>query len=271
MRIKIRIRIKIKIKIKIENGLKRPACRLLWLCATLAGMGLFCADAAPPPGNVPAIIQRNYEAARRHYESNPDDDQAAWQFGRACFDRAEFPRDDAERASLANEGMAACRKAIAHQTNLAAGHYYLAMNLAQLARTKWLGALPLVGQMENEWKTALALDEKMDYAGPDRYLGLLYRDAPGWPVSLGDTSKARRHLERAVELSPNFPENHLNLIESYLTWNENSAAARAAEKLRLLWPAARKEFAEEYWEESWKDWSRRLVKIQARLNPRPKK
>jgi tetratricopeptide (TPR) repeat protein len=251
--------------------LSSPACRLLWFCATLAGVSPLCADAAPPPGNVPAIIQRNYEAARRRYEANPDDDQAAWQLGRACFDRAEFPRDNAERASLANEGIAACEQVIARQTNLAAGHYYLAMNLAQLARTKLLGALPLVGRMENEWKIALTLDEKIDYAGPDRYVGLLYRDAPGWPVSVGDNGKARKHLRRAVELSPNFPENHLNLIESYLAWNESSAAARAADKLRLLLPEARKEFTGEYWDESWKDWNSRLEKIQARLNPRPEK
>jgi len=236
---------------------------------TLAGMALFIAHSAPP--DVPAIIQRNYDAALHRYESNPNDDEAAWQFGRACFDRAEFSRDNAERARLANEGMAACRKVIARQPRLAAGHYYLAMNLAQLARTKLLGALPLLGQMETEWKTALALDEKMDYAGPDRFVGLLYRDAPGWPVSLGDTGKARQHLVRAVELYPNFPENHLNLIESYFSWNEPSAASSALEKLRAILPAARKEFAGEYWEESWKDWNQRLEKIQARLAARPKK
>jgi hypothetical protein len=252
-----------------RRGLKRSARCLLWFCAALAGMALPSADAGPPPVSVPAIIQRTYDDARHLYQVDPDNDQAAWQFGRACFDRAEFSRDDTERGRLANEGMAACRKVILRQTNLAAGHYYLAMNLAQLARTKLLGALPLLGQMENEWKTALALDEKMDYAGPDRYVGLLYRDAPGWPVSLGDTAKARRHLLRAVELSPNFPENHLNLIESHFTWNENGAAGRAAEKLRLLWPAARKEFVGEYWEVSWKDWNQRLEKIEARLNPPP--
>jgi len=264
------IRIRITIKTKIRSCWKRPIARLLWLCATLAGMAPLAADATPPPANVPAIIQRNYDAARRRHESNPGDDQAAWQFGRACFDRAEFSRDSAERASLADAGMAACRKVIARQPNLAAGHYYLAMNLAQLARTKLLGALPLLHQMESEWLTALALDEKMDYAGPDRYVGLLYRDAPGWPISLGDSAKARRHLARAVELSPNFPENHLNLIESYFSWNEPKAAARAAEKLRLAWPAARQEFAGEYWLASWKDWNQRLEKIKARLDARPR-
>jgi tetratricopeptide (TPR) repeat protein len=165
--------------------------------------------------------------------------------------------------------MTACRTLIARQPNLASGHYYLAMNMAQLARTKLLGALPMLSQMESEWKTALALDDKMDYAGPDRYVGLLYREAPGWPVSLGDAGKARQHLLRAVELSPNFPENYLNLIESYIAWDEPGAARVAAEKLRLLWPSAHKEFVGEYWEESWKDWNRRLEKIEAKLNPRP--
>ena len=115
------------------------------------------------------------------YEANPGNDDDACQLGRACFDRAEYSRDSSERAALANEGIAACRRVIARQPNLAAGHYYLAMNMAQLARTKLLGAFPLLSHMEAGWKTALALDERMDYAGPDRYLGLLYRDAPAGP------------------------------------------------------------------------------------------
>ena len=150
-----------------------PFQRLVWFFTTLAGMTVLSTQATPPPVDVPAVIERNYEAARSLHTKNPDDDQAAWQFGRACFDRAEFSRDDAERAHLANEGMTACRNVIIHQPKLAYGHYYLGMNLAQLARTKLLGALPLLSQMENEWKAALALDEKMDHAGPDRYVGLL--------------------------------------------------------------------------------------------------
>jgi tetratricopeptide (TPR) repeat protein len=265
------LKIKIMIMIRIKKGLTKPVCRLLWFCAIVAWMTPLRASAAPSPGFVPAIIQRNYDAARRNYESNPDDYQAAWQLGRACFDRAEFSRDTAERASLANEGIAASRKALAHQPGLAPGHYYLSMNLAQLARTKLLGALPLLSEMENGWLAARTLDEKMDFAGPDRYVGLLYRDAPGWPVSLGDTRKARKHLLRAAELCPNFPENYLNLIESYLGWNEYCPADRALAKLQAIWPDAHKEFTREYWDESWKDWNQRLKKIQSRLNSRLEK
>lgn len=240
----------------------KMAMKKCW-CVALAVWVPFSGWAGPPP--VPAVIQRNYEAARRFYQDHPADDQADWQLGRACFDRAEFARDDAERARLAEEGIDACRKVTARRPALAAGHYYLGMNLAQLARTKLLGALPIVNQMESEWKTALALDEKIDYAGPDRLLGLLYRDAPRWPISVGDAGKAHQCLARAVEACPNYPDNYLNLIESDLTWNEPAAAARALKQLRQILPAARKEFTGEYWEPAWKDWNERLEKIQAKL------
>lgn len=256
-------------RLKLSLHLKTSVVCLRWFFATLASLAALRAPAAPPPPVVPPIIQRNYDSARHRYETNADDVEAAWQLARACFDRAEYPRRDSDRANLANEGIAACRKALVRQPHFAPLHYWLAMDLAQLARTKVFGALSVVNQMDIEWKITLTLDEKIDYAGPHRFLGLLYRDAPGWPVSVGDKAKARQHLLRAVELFPNFPENHLNLIETYLQWNETDAARRATEKLGQIWSAARKEFSEEYWDESWKDWTQRLEKVHAKLNARP--
>ena len=100
------------------------------------------------------------------------------------------------------------------------------MNLGQLARTKGLGALKLVNQMEHEFTRARDLDEQLDWAGPDRNLGLLYRDAPAIG-SIGSRTKAREHLKRAVELAPQYPENRLNLIEAYLQLGR-TATTRAA-------------------------------------------
>jgi tetratricopeptide (TPR) repeat protein len=248
-----------------RSGWKRPVCLLALIGVILGGLTSLAA-----PSVVPAVIERNYEAAHRQYELKPNDNDAAWLLGKACFDRAEFARDDAERASLANEGGAACRKLIARAPNLAAGHYYLALNLAQLARTKLMGALALLGEMASECKASINLDETMDYAGADRFLGLLYRDAPGWPLSLGDYNKARRYMERAARLSPNYPENDLNLAETYLDHHDYDAAARVADKLRVIWPAARKEFTGEYWAVSWADWIPRYEKIQGRLASWPR-
>jgi tetratricopeptide (TPR) repeat protein len=186
-------------------------------------------------------------------------DAAAWQFARACFDLADFATNDTQRAAIARQGIAACRDLLAHETNSAPGHYYLAMNEGQLAQAEApsLAAYRLVRQIEREFKTAADLDKSFDHAGPERCLGLLYRDAPGWPVSIGSRRKAREWLEQAANLAPDYPENHLNLAESFLQWHDSDEAKSELTTLDTLWPDARKKFTGEKWEQSWDDWSTR--------------
>lgn len=224
------------------------------------------ADATTPAGRA----RKAFLTARARFQRETNSVEAPWHFGRACFDWAEFAENDAQRESIANEGIAACRQLIAREPKLAAGHYYLGMNLGQLARTKLLGALKIVEEMEHHFKTARALDAKFDFGGPDRNLGLLYFDAPGWPTSIGDKKKAREHLERAVELAPNNPENRLNLIEAHLRWHDRKNLSRELKALEELWPGARKEFAGEPWEASWADWDKRREKIKRKIAELPK-
>jgi hypothetical protein len=198
-----------------------------------------------------------FQRAKIRFQSDASNPTNAWQFARAAFDFAEFSTNDTQRADLASQGIAACRSLIAREPKLAAGHYYLAMNLGQLARTELIGALALVKEMEQEFKTAADLEARFDYAGPERNLGLLYREAPGWPASIGNQSNARLFAEQAARLAPDYPENHLDLIESYLKWNEPDDAKKEMNALNSLWPAARTNFTGEKWEQSWVNWSAR--------------
>ena len=138
------------------------------------------------------------------------------------------------------------------------------MNLAQLAQTKSLGALKLVGQMEREFTLAGKLDKQFDFAGADRNLGLLYRDAPAIG-SIGSRSKARQHLERAVELAPKYPENRLNLAEAYLKWGDRDGARSQLKAVEELWPGARTNLVGAAWASSWADWQARLDKLKGKL------
>ena len=209
--------------------------------------------------------EKAFQAARTRLNSEPTNSEAAWQFGRACFDLGEFVEDTKQHEDLAAQGIHACRQLLLRQPKMVAGHYYLAMNLGQLARTKTLGALKLVVEMETEFQHARDLDENFDLAGPDRNLGLLYFEAPGWPTSIGSRSKARRHLQRAVLLSPNYPENRLNLLDYFIKFGDKTGAQREFKELKELWPAARKQFSGEPWESSWVDWEKRWQKIQTKL------
>ena len=226
--------------------------------------------------NNPAFAARTgaeFHRAQNQLQSNTNDPTAAWHFGRACYDFADFATNDTERASIAVQGIAASRQLLARQPKSAPGHYYLGMNLGQLARTEILGALKIVREMEREFKTADDLDEHFDYAGPARCLGLLYRDAPDWPASIGSRRKAREWLERAANLAPEYPENQLNLVESRLRWRERTEAEREWQTLDALWPAAQTNFVGEAWERSWADWTARKTAVEQSLaqGPQPVK
>jgi len=214
--------------------------------------------------NLVAQVKKNFRRAHARYQNEPRDTEAAWQFARACFDLADVATESAERAEVAEQGIAACRQAIARDPNSAPLHYYLGMNLGQLAQTKGLGALKLVTEMEGEFSLARELDEQLDYAGPDRNLGLLYRDAPALG-SIGSRVKARQHLQRATELAPQYPENRLNLIEAYLKWGDRQGARRELKALEELWPSARAIHAGNPWAASWLDWEKRLSRAKKKI------
>jgi hypothetical protein len=213
-----------------------------------------------------ARAERAFRLAQVQFASSTND-SAAWQFARACFDFADFATNEAERAMIASQGIAACRQLLARETNSAPGHYYLAMNEGQLAKAEApsLAAYRLVRQMEREFKSAADLDNSFDYAGPERCLGLLYRDAPGWPFSIGSRHKAREELEQAAKLAPDYPENRLNLAESFLEWHETDNAKNELAALDVLWPAVQTNFTGKAWEQSWDDWSTRRAAARNKL------
>ena len=68
----------------------------------------------------------------------------------------------------------------------------------------------------------------------------LYREAPGWPVSIGSQAQgAAICWNSAVKLAPDYPENQLNLVESYLKWDERAEPRKSELRaLDALWPEA---------------------------------
>ncbi len=230
---------------------------------------LFFAAGMPDAGEAQnkifaARAEAEFHRAQSQFET-ADNSTNAIRFARACFDWADFATNKEERAAIANQGITACSDVIAREPESAAAHYYLGMDLGQLARAEFLGALRIVREMEREFKSAAELDPQLDYAGPERCLGLLYRDAPGWPASIGSKRKARSFLEEAARLAPDYPENILNLAESDLKWRDTSGAEKEMDALDALWPEAQKNFTGERWAQEWADWSVRRVSAHQKL------
>lgn len=207
--------------------------------------------------------KKAYSAAREAFTAKPGSFEAAWQLARACFDLAEFAQSDSERATLAHEGIDAAQLAVDLKADSPAGHFYLAMNKGQLARTKSLGALRLVKEMEQLFSRAAELNAKFEYAGADRSLGILYLEAPGWPTSIGNKSKARTHLKRALELVPDNPENHLCYMEALVQWEDRKELREAMRRYKTILSEAESKYVGENWEWAWSEWKKRWEKIQA--------
>ena len=213
----------------------QPVAAIVVACIlTLAGQRASATDTNTTQG----YLEVEFQKWHRQFQTNANDAETAWNFGRACFDMSSLQKDPAEEARYAQEGIDATRAALSLSPGSAPAHYYLGMDLGQLADTKRnLSAFKMVKDMEREFSAARSLDKHFDFAGPSRNLGLLYRDAPSI-VSIGSRTKARQYLEEAVDLAPEFPENQLNLIESYLKWDYKTEAMRQFGVLQKMWPQA---------------------------------
>jgi hypothetical protein len=212
-----------------------------------------------------ARAQAAFNQAQQYWTGHPGQVEAACRLGRASYDWAEFATNSEQRAKVSQAGITACRLMVMQDPKSARAHYYLAMDYGELAEAEApsLAAYKLIWEIEREFKTAAELDERLDYAGPARCLGLLYRDAPGWPISIGSRHKALEFLDRAAALAPDYPENQLNLLESHVRWRQSGEADKAWQKLAALWPAARTNLTGVAWEASWNDWTKRRGAVKA--------
>ncbi len=233
---------------------------ILWILASLD-------PAAGQTNNFTAKDEAEFLRTQQLYQADPKNETNAWLFAAACFDYCQHATNDDQLASIAKPGIAAGKAAIDLNPKSAAGHYYMAMDLGELAEAEApsLASYRMVKELEHEFKAAAAIDEAYDYGGPVRNLGLLYRDAPGWPFSIGNKHKARENLERAITLAPDYPENHLNLAEAFWKWNDRTAAAEELNKLDNLWSNAQQHYVGPHWDESWYDWSARRKALRTKI------
>lgn len=241
-------------------------CSAWVLFAVLALPQLGASDYTP---NERARFEAAFNRAEQARAESTNTVEVLWRFGHAAFDWADAQSRDRDRARIAQSGIDACNAALALDPKCAQAHYFLALNLGQLAQTKTLGALRIVPRIEAAFAAALAADPAIDNAGPDRGLGLLYFEAPGWPTSVGDRTKARRHLERCVELAPTHPGNRLCLAEALLEWRDREGARAQLEAIDRDWAANRLRLADPALEADWRVWLQRRNALAARLKRPP--
>ncbi len=93
------------------------------------------------------------------------------------------------------------------------------------------GWIPPLGKIEKLTRQLQRIAEK----NPKRYatyllLGAIFRELPGWPLSIGDDKLAMRYLKKGEKLAPNNAELLLELAATYTALNQKDIAKAVYER-----------------------------------------
>lgn len=173
---------------------------------------------------------RAVKAYAKLSKAYPDDrDLHVWCARTAYYAAHRFQDDSDTMGRIAKIGHRCAKRLIKRHPRDYEGRIWLAMT-----EFKWKVAeafLPPLGKI----KDIVAFLEGLRKQRPDQYaaymlLGAMYRELPGWPVSVGDEDKALRLLQKADELSPLNAELLLELAAAYAKVGDE-AKARATYNL----------------------------------------
>jgi tetratricopeptide (TPR) repeat protein len=176
-----------------------------------------------------------------------DDYDTQWQAAQALAFLAENESRPAFRIESAKRGIVMARHGRELNPDRVECHYWYAINVGLLADADRSYGLSAVSEMESALKRSIEIDERYDYAGPLRVLGILYLRTPGPPASIGSTRKGLRLLQRAVDDFPEYPENYLYLAEALRDSDRADEARQALAKVLDAKPWPDRQFESGQW------------------------
>ncbi len=109
-------------------------------------------------------------------------------------------------------------------------NFWLAVNYGSYGQEKGImKSLSLIPPIKDLAEKVVELDESYFYGGAWRVLGRLYHKAPGFPLSIGNSKKAKECFEKALEFGPKFYLNHLFIAEFYISERKKDKARKHLE------------------------------------------
>lgn len=165
----------------------------------------------------------------------PEEDIICGKLSSAYFYKGLFETQNPAKQELYYEhGVNYGKEAITLNPQAIYGNYWYASNVGMLGLCRgMMASLVSIDPLKKSYEIVLKENERFFFGGPHRELGRLYHMAPGWPISIGNKTKALQHLERAVEIGPEFFKNRLYLAELYI-----DIGHRAKAREHLEWIAS---------------------------------
>ncbi|MFC1853087.1 tetratricopeptide repeat protein [candidate division CSSED10-310 bacterium] len=162
-------------------------------------------------------------------KTNPKNYDALWIISRAYRWYGDHSPDE-KKSEIFETGMEYAKKATEIIPNGIEGHYFYAVIIGNYAESRGIfNSLLYIDDIVRELEITLKLDPK--HYDALTIMGVVYRDVPPWPVSIGDIDKAEQHLKKALALNP------LNLfpqLELGVTYNKMKKWAQAKAEFKKL-------------------------------------
>jgi tetratricopeptide (TPR) repeat protein len=159
--------------------------------------------------------------------------EASWKLARGYWWLGNHSPSQA-RLAIFEKGKKAAEDAIRLNPNAIDGHYWLGVCLGRYGEERGvLKSLFLVDPIAKEMETVLAMDPKNGDA--QFVLSIVYRKAPGWPLSRGDMKKSLELARLAVANRPDWVLPHVALARTLLAF-KNTEEAKKELQIALSMP-----------------------------------
>ncbi|MBE7412090.1 MAG: tetratricopeptide repeat protein [Leptospiraceae bacterium] len=168
---------------------------------------------------------------------HPDNEIICGKLSSAFFYKGLFEKDPKKQELYYEHGTNYGKESITMNPKDVYGNFWYASNVGMLGLCRGIMAsLASIEPLRKSMEVVLKENENFYFAGPHRALGRLYHQAPGWPISIGSKSKALEHLEKAVQIAPEFFNNRVFLAELYIDIGKKDKAKEHLEWLSKAEP-----------------------------------
>jgi tetratricopeptide (TPR) repeat protein len=165
------------------------------------------------------------------------------------------------------EGQALAEKCAGIDPQNAGCYYWHAVNIGLYYQARVIGYQTGIKKMLADCDKVIALDPGYDHAGAYRMRGQIYTKLPQTGGSVDSVTRdlelAEENLRKAVELAPDYPENHLALAEVLLDKKDTKGALAALTSAKGLAPGWKSDV-------SYGDWTKDMKGLEKKLSRKTK-
>jgi hypothetical protein len=200
-------------------------------------------------------VKLSLDSSERVLQKQPQNELANFYAARAISWLIEFGGGDVK--TLAERGYKYAKAAEKLDATRPEYAFLKGAFLGYLARESPLTHAKSIKEIHDEMDRAAKADPGYEDGAPLRALGMLLVKSPAWPMGVGDADTGIDFLQKAVQLFPAYPANHLYLAEACLDTGRTKDAVSAIAKTQ-------KSLSSGTWGVPGQVWSKQLGRLRAK-------